>query len=273
MTNKCAIEKFEPASGGVEALQYVVDRVEGTTRRSLSPLILYLHGACGRGDPDAVMKWRLKSSSIAGTSIGMTESIREENHPITEPFVIVSPICPRALKTHPGKRIEWTTPAVDAAVMQLLDMLLADGSTQIDPDRVYLTGVSMGGLGSWMMGARHPDRFAAIVPMCGGGKPLYALKLTSVPFWFFHAENDNCIGVEETDALVDALQKAGNTHVRYTRYKDCQGKSSISAFLGHNCWDEAYSTPELWQWLFKQGRASLSDSDEQQQPNGTTTLA
>jgi predicted peptidase len=79
----------------------------------------------------------------------------------------------------------------------------------------------MGGLGSWMLAARNPSFFAAMIPMCGGGSPVYAKLLAHMPIWFVHAENDNVISVNETDALVKALKDEGCNDIQYSRYQEC----------------------------------------------------
>ena len=108
----------------------------------------------------------------------------------------------------------------------------------------------MGGLGTWMLAARAaPRSFAAISPMCGGGLPIYARLLKDIPTWFFHSAEDNVIGVEETDALYQALLKEGSTVAKFTRYTSCPDPAAHPWMVGHNCWSRTYKMKEFWQWL------------------------
>ena len=143
-----------------------------------------------------------------------------------------------------------------------------------DAARVYLTGMSMGGLGAYALGAdlnrREPPLFAAVVPICGGGRPLYAPLLARTAMWFFHAANDNAVGVAETDALVSAVRRAAmadgaapeqaQERCRYTRFERLSLPSMFAPFEGHNSWDDAYASEELWRWMLAQGRAPSDDA-------------
>ena len=209
-------------------------------------LVLYLHGASGRDDEASVRRWGLSKANYPQQSW-------------LEHFLILAPICPRRLELDgwTGKRIEWTTGLIDEAVLQLLTFIQQQYSSCLDPRRIYLTGPSMGGLGSWMMGARHPERFAALAPMCGGGKPLFAPLLVHKPIHFVHAANDICIDVVETDKLVEALRKAGNTRVKYSRPTATTRSCCRPEFAGHNCWDDAYADSGFWEWLWMQQLGEL----------------
>jgi predicted peptidase len=111
----------------------------------------------------------------------------------------------------------------------------------IDPQRIYLTGLSMGGYGTWDLLARKPDLFAAGVPVCGGGGESTAGKIAKIPILVFHGDLDNTVPVSRSRTLVEALKKAGG-HPKYTEY----------AGVGHNSWDKAYADPKLMNWLFQQ---------------------
>jgi dienelactone hydrolase len=145
--------------------------------------------------------------------------------------------------------VEWHCPVIVTAVMDIVDTVATHHG--VDPRRLAVTGVSMGGLGSWMFPAARSERFAAAVPMCGGGKPLYARLLKEVPLWFFHAVNDAVIAVAESEALLQACRAAGHAQVHLTRIAE-GGDCGYDYFTGHNCWDAAYSLPELWQWVLAQ---------------------
>jgi predicted peptidase len=137
-------------------------------------------------------------------------------------------------------------------VLALIEDITANTQCAVDRRRVYLTGVSMGGLGTWMLASRDPGRFAALVPICGGGSPVFAPLVKHIPCWFFHSSEDNVIGVEETDALVQAMQREEAVDVRYTRYVECPDPAAHTWMVGHNSWTRTYAQPALWAWLLKQ---------------------
>src|SRR5206468_3124323 len=109
---------------------------------------------------------------------------------------------------------------------------------KVDPKRVYLTGLSMGGYGTWSLATAYPDRWAAIVPVCGAGNPEKAYRLKHVPCWCFHGDDDKAVPVRRSRDMILALKLAGG-QPRYDEY----------AGVGHNSWDQAYGTPELYDWL------------------------
>jgi predicted peptidase len=110
-----------------------------------------------------------------------------------------------------------------------------------DPSRVYLTGLSMGGFGTWSLAAAHPDKWAAIAPVCGGGKVEDAPKIKDIPTWVFHGDKDTAVKVELSRNMVEALKKAGG-HPKYTEYPG----------VGHNSWDAAYAEKGFFPWLAEQ---------------------
>lgn len=179
------------------------------------PLLLFLHGAGERGTDLALVK-RHGPPRIA-------ESDRDF------PFVLVSPQCPAD---------EWWDPEV---LVALLDEVTS--RYRVDPDRIYVTGLSMGGFGTLALAATVPDRLAAIAPVCGGGDPRWAPRLAGVPTWIFHGAGDRIVPVVGSRRMVDAIREAGGS-VRLTVYPD----------LGHVCWDEAYAEPGLWSWLLSHRR-------------------
>jgi predicted peptidase len=183
------------------------------------PLLLFLHG---RGESDGplsiVKKW------------GPPRLIEHGANP---PYIVVSPQCPRAPES-------WPLPSQQALLLALLDHI---GKTyKVDADRVYLTGLSMGGYGSWRLAADHPERFAAVVPICGAGKPEDADKLKNLPIWVWHGTEDPAVPFQRSVEMVDAIKKAGGINIRFTTLEG----------IGHNSWEAAYATPELYQWLDKQ---------------------
>lgn len=198
-------------------LMYLPERYDRSQQRW--PLILFLHGSGQRGNNlQAVKKHGLPR---------VVETKRDF------PFIVISPQCPA------GK--EWSSEYLN----ELLDDII--GHYRVDPNRVYLTGLSMGGDGVWDLAARHPEKFAAIAPVCGSGNPSRARSLRNVPTWVFHGALDREVPPASSQAMVNALKRAGGT-VKFTLYPKA----------GHNCWDETYSNPELYRWLLQQRRHSGS---------------
>jgi len=177
------------------------------------PLLLFLHGSGERGrDVDRV------------TAHGPPRLAREGTN---FPFVIVSPQCPAG-----GT---WSEASLD----RFLDEV--EGRYRIDPRRVYLTGLSLGGYGAWRLAQHAPGRFAAVAPVCGGGDPSRAFVLKDVPVWAFHGDKDLLVPVEESVRMVEALEAAGGM-VRLTVYPDTD----------HDSWTATYENPELYRWLLEQ---------------------
>ncbi len=174
------------------------------------PLLLFLHGAGERGDSLAL--------------VGVHGPLKERRQGRDFPFVIVAPQVPA------GER--WTVGRVAAA----LDATLA--THRIDASRVYLTGLSMGGFGTWEAITQMPERFAAAVPICGGGLWLGVEAARGVPVWAFHGAMDTVVPIAASVGMVGALRQAGGD-VRFTVYPDA----------GHDSWTETYANPEVYEWL------------------------
>jgi pimeloyl-ACP methyl ester carboxylesterase len=183
------------------------------------PLILFLHGKGERGDNLDQIKEAALPSRL------------EYDHHFREKFpaIVVAPQCPAG---------SWWSSHELAA---LLDEVQA--KYRVDADRVYVTGMSMGGYGTWALATEFPDRFAAIAPVCGGGDVAEANRLVGVPIWAFHGNKDNVVPFSESQQMVAALQgMKGN--VRFTVYPDS----------GHDAWTETYGNPELYTWLLSHAR-------------------
>ena len=179
------------------------------------PLLLFLHGAGERGhDVELVKRHGPPKLIEAGRDF---------------PFVVVSPQCPT------GKR--WNIFALEA----LLDQVVREH--RIDADRVYLTGLSMGGFGVWGMALRNPDRYAAIVPICGGGEARYAHALRDLPVWAFHGDQDEIVALQRSQEMIDAIRAAGGSP-RFTVYPG----------VAHDSWTATYDNPEVYAWLLEQRR-------------------
>jgi predicted peptidase len=179
------------------------------------PLMLFLHGAGESGSDLAKVKTHGPPKIV--------ESKRDF------PFILVSPQSPR---------MGWNADTLNA----LLDEIMQH--YRVDPDRVYLTGLSMGGYGTWSLAAAHPERFAAIVPICGGGNPADAPKLASLPIWVFHGAKDPTVPIQRSKEMVEAIKAAGG-NPKFTIYPEA----------GHDSWTETYNNPELYQWLLEQKKA------------------
>lgn len=147
----------------------------------------------------------------------------------------------------------WEADTADGQrVMAILENVIREYA--VDRQRVYLTGMSRGGFGVWSLAAHYPQKWAAIVPICGGGDPQRAETIRDIPCWCFHGANDNVIDVGQSRRMIEALLAAGASP-RYTEYPE----------IGHACAGRAYATPELWQWLRRQ-RLGDALNDESTSP-------
>jgi predicted peptidase len=203
------------------------------------PIILFLHGAGERG-----------SDGLLETAVGLPQAVRLDRSRFKT--IVVMPQC--------LKESWWPTPQMEE--MALAALSAATKEFKGDPKRTYLTGLSMGGYGSWDIAAKYPGKFAAVVPICGGiVMPAHlketrpdlaansypddpksyaevAKKLGKTPVWIFHGGSDDTVPPEGSRKLNDALKAAGGD-VRYTEYPG----------VGHNSWDRAYAEPDFMPWL------------------------
>jgi predicted peptidase len=184
------------------------------------PLLLFLHGSGGRG------------TSLEGLKKHGPPKIVETEKNF--PFILVSPRCPMDCTWEPE------------SLKALLDEVVA--KYNVDPDRISVTGMSMGGFGTWALAATYSDRFAAIVPICGGGDPNSADRLKNMAIWVFHGAKDKSVPLQESQKMVDALKDLGS-NVRFTVYPAA----------GHDCWTETYANRELYKWLLEQKRVLKKD--------------
>ena len=177
-----------------------------------SPLILFLHGAGERGD------------DIEKVKVHGIPKIAEAQDDF--PFIAVSPQC--------SARSWWT------GELEALEALLAEvvETHNVDESRIYLTGLSMGGFGSWALAIRNPGLFAAVAPVCGGGNAKTVAAIEGVPVWNFHGAKDTVVPPEQSQAMVDALEAAGGD-VQYTLYPEAN----------HDSWTVTYDNPELYAWF------------------------
>ncbi|HEY9173886.1 MAG TPA: prolyl oligopeptidase family serine peptidase [Verrucomicrobiae bacterium] len=185
------------------------------------PLLVFLHGAGERGT-------NLQLVAVHGPP----KLAKSGKH---FPFIIVAPQCPE------GQRWE------NESLLPLLDHMMR--TLKVDASRVYLTGLSMGGYGTWKLGLTHPEKFAAIAPICGGGDMIDALlvsrekadALKRLPIWAFHGAKDSVVPLSESERMVQFMKKAGVAEVKLTVYPDAD----------HNSWAETYDNPELYAWFLR----------------------
>ncbi|MEA3368586.1 MAG: prolyl oligopeptidase family serine peptidase [Planctomycetota bacterium] len=204
-------------AGEIRYLLYVPEAYPESKQRW--PLVLFLHGAGERGDD-------LEKVKVHGPPklVGKGKAL---------PFLCVSPQCP--------KGGWWDRPDQVAGLVALLDHL--QKTLRVDPDRVYLTGLSMGGFGTWALAMKEPKRFAAIAPICGKGDPSKAERIAHLPTWVFHGGKDRVVPTRHSEEMVEALKAAGGDP-KLTVYPDA----------GHDSWTRTYENPEFWKWLLAQRR-------------------
>src|SRR5262249_13737524 len=182
------------------------------------PVILFLHGIGESG-----------SDRERQAKVGLGPAIRNQEK--TFGFLAV---CPQSQKR------TWRADSEDGQrAVRILDEVMKQ--YKVDARRVYLTGLSLGGMGTWSLAVRYPDRWAAIVPVCGGGDPRQAAKIKHIPCWCFHGDTDQAVPVDRSRQMIEAL-KAADGKPKYTEYPG----------VGHNSWDKAYGTAELYEWLLMQ---------------------
>jgi len=174
------------------------------------PMILFLHGAGERGDD-------LEKVKLHGPP-KLIESGK------SYPFIILSPQC--------HKDQWWSNDVLDALLRKVVKKY------RIDQKRIYCTGLSMGGFGTWALAAEYPSRFAAIAPICGGGDTTNASVLRDIPAWVFHGAKDRVVPLSRSQEMVDALKKEG-ADVKFTVYPDAD----------HDSWTATYENPELYEWF------------------------
>ncbi len=183
------------------------------------PLIVFMHGAGERGGTlDDVKKINHSIPMVASTAKDF-------------PFIAVSPLCP---SLYPWKNLPYS-------ISNMIDELSA--KYNIDEDRIYLTGLSLGGIGTWSIALQFPDMFAAIAPVCGSVDPDKVEKLKNLPIWAFHGAKDTIVPMDEEQKAVDVLKACGG-NIRYTVYPDVE----------HDAWNKAYPNMELYDWFLQHSR-------------------
>ena len=177
------------------------------------PLILFLHGSGERGTDLSLLKKQGPEGYI--------------NSGHTLPFIVLSPQCPR--------RAWWTPVRLEA----LLDEVAA--KYRVDPKRIYVTGLSMGGYGTFDLAARFPTKFAAIAPLSGGETPDIADRLKPVPTWIFHGAEDSSVAAKYSTDIADRMKANGATEIKIT----------LQPGVAHGGWNEIFADPALYDWFLK----------------------
>lgn len=176
------------------------------------PLILFLHGAGERGN-------NLEKVKAQGLPkyLGSKKDF---------PFVVAYPQCPA--------HTYWHTPYLNEWLEEVKT------SVRVDESRIYLTGISMGGYGTWRWASGNPEKFAAIIPICGGGDPSKASRLVHMPIWAFHGAKDDIVPLSETLEMTEAVKAAG-------------GKAELTIYpdLYHDSWTKTYNNPKIYDWLLE----------------------
>ncbi|MSR59167.1 MAG: phospholipase [Planctomycetaceae bacterium] len=198
------------------------------------PLVLFLHGAGERGDDNEVQLIH-----------GMNDFANDVNR-AKFPCFVVAPQCPQDSAWASFRRPAGAGPAEPSSPLQLTIELLESLAREfpaIDSRRLYVTGLSMGGFGTWDLIARLPEKFAAAAPICGGGDEQQASKVARIPLWVFHGDQDGAVKVDLSRNMVAAIKKAGGRPL-YTEYVG----------VGHDSWTATYKDPLFMTWLFAQER-------------------
>lgn len=208
--------KFEGAYIKPISIEYMLDLPKdyATSGRSY-PLLLFLHGAGERGSD----LWQVRVHGPAKMiDAGMDI-----------PMIVVSPQCPAD---------QWWDVEV---LSRLVDAIQV--THRVDPSRLYVTGLSMGGYGTWELIGRFPGRFAAAAPICGGGNPALARHMADVPLWVVHGDKDEAVRLPESERMVEAVKRSGGT-VRFDVIKDG----------GHDVWTDFYADPKVYKWFLSHRR-------------------
>lgn len=221
-----------------ETFRHLLLRPESVEPGKEYPLVLFLHGAGERGDGTELLKKHF------------LPAISSDEYRKRFPCFVVVPQCREGhwWVELPEERTKASTQFAEEPTDQMKMALQAVeeviGEFPIDENRLYLTGISMGGYGSWDLAMRQPDRWAAVVPICGGGDESKGERLIGVPLWAVHGDADQAVPVERSRNMIEAIKAAGGDP-KYTEY----------AGVGHDSWTQTYGDPDgVLAWMFEQRR-------------------
>ncbi len=218
-----------------EVFKYLVLEPEKIEAGKKYPLMLFLHGAGERGENTQKLKFHLPP-------LMATAEYRK-----AYPCFLIVPQCRDGklwINQHWSEKQSIPMNAKPNHQLQVAIDILKKSLDEfpVDRNRVYLTGLSMGGFGSWELAMRHPELFAAVVPICGGGDESNAKRLANVPVWAVHGDKDGAVSVDRTRRLIALIKQAGG-NPKYTELKG----------VGHNSWTSAYKDPKgVIPWMFQQ---------------------
>lgn len=216
-----------------DTLPYRLLKPVSPESKELFPLVIFLHGSGERGTDNEV---QIKH---------ITELFEDERNRGKYPCYVVAPQLPKkeTWANFEGKgddvRLGKSPTKSMRMVIELIEKMIKE--FPVDQSRIYITGLSMGGYGTWDLIARFPNKFAAAVPVCGGGSPATASNIKHIPIWAFHGAKDKIVVPEQSRKMINALQDAGGLP-GYTEYPDVE----------HNSWIHAYKEPHLIHWMFNQ---------------------
>ncbi|MBI3451220.1 MAG: prolyl oligopeptidase family serine peptidase [Acidobacteria bacterium] len=229
--NRALYEPHTYVDGNGPALPYRLFKPAEAAGRKY-PLVVFLHGGNGVGTENVA---QISGGNALGAGLWLLPEIQAD-HPC---FVLA----PQAIH-------EWEETGLTGYILlvsKLIESLEKD--LPIDASRVYVTGQSSGGYGTWVLTEHRPDLVAAAAPICGGGVPAKAAEMSRVPVWAFHGSDDQVVDPAESRRMVAALRKAGGDP-KYTEYPG----------RGHDVWNVAYTEPDFVPWLFAQHRAPVSSA-------------
>jgi predicted peptidase len=226
------LEKRTFKKGG-SSLLYRLMKPDGYDGKKAYPLVIFLHGAGERGkDNEAQLRHGIKDFA--------SDDARKKY-----PCFLIAPQCPSGgfwsnidFRARPLKMGKEPSPS-GQLVLDLLASMRKE--FKVDEKRIYITGLSMGGFGTWDLMCRHPNLFAAGIPICGGADTAAVVKIAKVPVWAFHGDKDRAVNVSLTRDAIAAMKKAGGSP-KYTEYPGA----------GHDSWTKTYSDPKVMKWLFEQ---------------------
>ncbi|HVE40957.1 MAG TPA: prolyl oligopeptidase family serine peptidase [Planctomycetota bacterium] len=197
-------------------VKYVVYVPKDYSPEKPLPAILFLHGSGEQGDDGK------KQAEVGlGSAIRMAEDKWN--------YIVMFPQKPK------GKG--WFMDH-EKLILDIIEKTKKE--YKVDDKRLYITGLSMGGFGTWSLIAKYPDMFAAAAPVCGGGNPADAPKIKDLPIWNFHGDKDNAVPIKKSQEMIDAIKAAGGNP-----------KFTIYPGVGHNSWDKAYRDEKLYEWFLQ----------------------